>query len=249
MVFIYCLGYQPKVPRPFHKNYPLQYHSNMPNLPFYVHGEVVRATACYKRVLQKDECKQLADNAYMQTIEWNASSQTPPFGVQHSLWTPRHSSERIFELKRKNDVLRLDIYNKNHEIQSKNGQISLYKRFMILIANNDIPRLKSLLRTMLDNCRSVDSIISKMTDAIDGVYRAQQYDQRDLDAGYIAWKIGGPQLLPILQQSHGFPSLSTVARRFDAPDFLPSDSVEVDTRLLAHIWPRPLVSRWLNRSC
>ena len=89
--------------------------------------------------------------------------------------------------------------------------LELHKRLMILIKDNNIPQLHHILTIAMKNHRSVNYIIGKIGDAIDGLYRCN-YSETDKDIAFLVLQYGGPALLHILHRSLHFPSHSTIYR-------------------------------------
>ena len=75
--------------------------------------------------------------------------------------------------------------------------LELHKRFMLLISNNNVPRLKELVSVALRNKRKVSYIIDNVVKAIKGLYNACSSDD-DKDIALLIYQFGGPSwvLLP-----------------------------------------------------
>jgi hypothetical protein len=65
----------------------------------------------------------------------------------------------------------------------------------------------------LGNGTSIQEIISKLKDALEGAYRPQGYDADDLDIATLVYQLGGCQLLFALNQKLSIPSLHTLCTR------------------------------------
>ena len=81
---------------------------------------------------------------------------------------------------------------------------------MVLLSQNDIPRLKELVSVALKHKRSVNYIVDKVLDAIDGIYHAQPSSD-DKDLAFIVLKLG-PSLLSVHCKANKLPSCSTAYR-------------------------------------
>lgn len=107
-----------------------------------------------------------------------------------------------------------------------NSRIQDYKRIMMLIASNDIPRLNQIISITLRHGSSATAIAAQIQRAIDGLYSPRGgFTQRDLDVAFLCQAIGGRRLLYSLSQSHGLPSETTVRRTQTVPRLLPSVGV------------------------
>ena len=99
----------------------------------------------------------------------------------------------------------LNLTRKNNRLTK---QVSLHKRLMEIIASNDIPRLSVLIKVCVNNGMGVQSIISRVNDAIQGKYRSN-YSEMEKSVATLVYRIGGPRLLHILHVSHGLLGVST----------------------------------------
>ena len=82
--------------------------------------------------------------------------------------------------------------------------LSFHQRFLINVANDDIPRLYSLVKIALGNKRSVEYILDKCTQAINGFFRAR-CNADNKDVALLVVKFGGLSLLDILNGAKCFP--------------------------------------------
>ena len=112
------------------------------------------------------------------------------------------------------------------EILSLQGKLNklgktlyMHQKFLLNISNNDIPRLNELVSVALQNKCSVSYIVSKVVDAIDGVYLARP-SQDDKDLAYLILQFGGPALLDICHRANAFPSSSTAYPHMPTPSKL-----------------------------
>ena len=106
---------------------------------------------------------------------------------------------------------RLEILSLQCKLNKLGKTLDMHQRFLLNISNNDIPRLKELVSVALRNKHSVSYIVSKVVDAIDGVYLARP-SQDDKDLTYLILQFGGPALLDICHRANAFPSSSTAYR-------------------------------------
>ena len=85
---------------------------------------------------------------------------------------------------------------KSKRLKKLNSVLKMYQRFMILISENNVLRLKELVGVALRNNHSISYIVDKVMLAINKVYRARPSEE-DRDLAFIVLKIGGPSLLSI----------------------------------------------------
>ena len=77
-----------------------------------------------------------------------------------------------------------EILNKDHKIINHQNKIDLYKRFQILIANNDIPRLQQLLTVCLNHGDGMNAILTKLVMAVNGSYKPKGWSEDK----YLKWE-------------------------------------------------------------
>ena len=106
---------------------------------------------------------------------------------------------------------RLKNFNANKQLNRLGKALSYHKRFMVLLSENNIPRLNQLVAVALRNRRSITYITEKVMQAIDGVYLARPSED-DKDLAYLILKLGGPSLLTICYKANKLPSVSTAHR-------------------------------------
>ncbi|CAN0270737.1 unnamed protein product [Scytosiphon promiscuus] len=86
--------------------------------------------------------------------------------------------------------------------------LSLTKRTMLLISKNDIPGCKRVLEAALSRGASPGVVLSKLEDALAGVYKARRWNETENDLALMVLRLGGPALLHVLHQTSGLPSLT-----------------------------------------
>ncbi|KAH9923817.1 uncharacterized protein B0H18DRAFT_934574 [Fomitopsis serialis] len=111
------------------------------------------------------------------------------------------------------------------KISRRDRRINDHQRLTMLLATNDVKRLRELLAVALRNGSSPRYLFSQLQRAISGVYKARgpggRFDKRDLEIAFLAKALGGPRLLYALNHSHGLPSPSTVNDTYPVPQLLP----------------------------
>ena len=78
---------------------------------------------------------------------------------------------------------------------------------MVLLSQNNVPRVKELVTVALKHQRSINYIVDKVVLAINKIYRARPSEE-DKDLAFIVLKLGGPALLDILGKANKLPSSS-----------------------------------------
>ena len=103
---------------------------------------------------------------------------------------------------------KLEIIKLRSRINKIGETVSMHQRFIMHIANSDIPRLKELVQVALRNNRGISYIVDKVVQAVKGVYLARPSD-KDKDLALLILEFGGPALLDICHKANALPSVST----------------------------------------
>ena len=84
-------------------------------------------------------------------------------------------------------------------------------RLLVLIKDNDVPRLKQLIDVAFRAKRSINYVVDMVVKATEGIYLAHP-DQDDKELAFLIWQIGGPALLDICAKAIGLSNKSTAYR-------------------------------------
>ena len=153
-------------------------------------------------------CHHLADDHNLTKIIERAQLAIEDLSHHNFLYlTFSQIKSKIEELTKEKSISRLHGYKVNSKLKKMDKTLSLYKRLVVQISENNIPRLKEQVQVALRNNLSISSIIDKCTEVIAGVYRARP-SQDDKDLAFLVLKFGGPSLLSILYQANVLPSVS-----------------------------------------
>lgn len=105
---------------------------------------------------------------------------------------------------------RLSNFNLQRENIMLRNRIDLYERFKLLIANNDIKRLRVVVGNCLTHGYGLKTIIQKMSLTINKNYCAKKWDDNELDLSVLVLRIGGPALLHAFNQLSMLPTSSVI---------------------------------------
>lgn len=204
-----CTGYKPNVPQPFALHYPFQLHALM-KLPFSVSGESLFSERCSLTVnLPGETCEACQMLPYMKAVEQIESrAHVADKHINLRFLTYSQLQERIEKLKTERSDLWLSSLNQARKLNRIAKSLEAHKRLVLCLSENDVPRLRQLLKVALQNGRSIHYVIDKIHEAIMGLYRARGYTEKDVDLGCLILRIGGPRLLHALRQVYGLPSVS-----------------------------------------
>lgn len=119
---------------------------------------------------------------------------------------------------------KLKSLNNNRKLVTLNKSLMLHQRFMILIRENSIPKLHELVKVAMNRKRGLEYTITKMVDAIDGVYNPHSSED-DKDLAFLILQYGGPGLL---DRALNFPSSSTSYRLLKASRCMIKSSVNTE---------------------
>ena len=91
-------------------------------------------------------------------------------------------------------------------------QLDDYRRFLMAVATNQVPRLKQLVAQGLKDGVSVGTLVETIQRAVDDTYRARQYDSDDMDIALMVYRLGGRKLVYAMNHYISVPSLATLRR-------------------------------------
>lgn len=153
---------------------------------------------------------------FRSTIRKNVSSVRR--SQNHSEHTPHiylsHAQIKSL-LDEKNEALnktKLELLNFSRQVTRQKEKLTMHKRFLVALGQENVPRLRQLISVCMKQRRSISFITRRLHDAAMGLYAAKGYNEDDIELAYLVLKIGGPRLLKVLQHE-GLPSVTTVRVR------------------------------------
>ena len=81
--------------------------------------------------------------------------------------------------------LKLQNLSKDFQIIAYRNKLTLYKRFNVLLANEDVDRVRQLMKVCLNNGCGIKSIIEKFSLAANDMYRPKGFSNDDVALGLI----------------------------------------------------------------
>jgi hypothetical protein len=69
------------------------------------------------------------------------------------------------------DKLRLDLLSARRKVARLYRTAGMIKRLLIVLSQNDVPRLRQLLKVCLRQGRSVSAIMDRLAQAVEGCYK------------------------------------------------------------------------------
>jgi len=200
-------------PSPFCENYPFQTASA--ELPWIVDSTgTFLSTNCeiYKTADQvcRKPCSDLQSNnalkKKLKTSKEIFTSTERSRGTPHSKMSYAQIGFLARSYREQRDEIRLNNLNMGKKVASMTALMDNHKRLLQAIAHNDVPRTSQLLRACLKHVDSVQSMISKFSDALDGLCRAKQFTSLDVDIGILILRIGWQRLCRTLHAALATPS-------------------------------------------
>lgn len=135
------------------------------------------------------------------------------------------------------DELRLRKLNIVKKLKGKEGALDGHKQMKFALADKNIPRLNSLLRTARRRKLGLFALIGLIKRAAKGVYHPKNYEEEDDLQALLLLRLGGARVTDIAHRIHGSPAASTVRRRTTVPILVPSPSSpktkEIETNIRA----------------
>lgn len=113
-------------------------------------------------------------------------------------------------LERKNrqiNSLRLSSLNLQRSLLVRARHLEGFKRLLFAVAKEDIPRLHSLVDTMLANGSGIFAILDKIDLACRQVYNPKSYTEIDYQRLFLFHKLGGVAVAELAHRTLGLPSI------------------------------------------
>ncbi|KAJ3548106.1 hypothetical protein NMY22_g1393 [Coprinellus aureogranulatus] len=133
--------------------------------------------------------------------------------------------ELTLALKEKNDQiqhLRFLALNQTRAILHKSESLSDYKRLVVAISREDIPRIARVVDIALKQKRSITAILETVMDAAKGVYKVKSFGDRDRQLATLLWRLGGDRVGHIVHRALGLPAVNTLRGGAARAPLLPS---------------------------
>ena len=214
-----CQGYDLEVER-FYENFPFQLLPTLPHI--IVCGSVFHHVSCANDSfhLQPDAqgninkcCLSLKSDEKLSAIAVRGKLPVAELHghINNVFLSHVQLNEKCTQLRKSKNLLQPDLLKKSKRVHKLNSVLGLHQRFMVLLSQNNVPRVKELISVALKCNRSINYIVDKVSAAIEGVYRARPSEE-DKDLAFVVLKIGGPSLLSILCRANKLPSCSTAYR-------------------------------------
>ncbi|EIW77098.1 hypothetical protein CONPUDRAFT_129281 [Coniophora puteana RWD-64-598 SS2] len=132
--------------------------------------------------------------------------------TNYHLLSHHQLTDVIRSMSHTNNTLKLNILNLTRRLGTTLTRLDAFNALVMALAEEDVPRLQQLIATAVRHGDSVRTIINRIEEAVTRVYSPRGYDQEDYDIGLLAYRLGGRQLLAVLNRRLSLPSLRTLQR-------------------------------------
>ncbi|KAF7968709.1 hypothetical protein HWV62_29672 [Athelia sp. TMB] len=125
-------------------------------------------------------------------------------------WDYLNITNLVDLLERKNrqiNSLKLDSLNLQRSLLVQARHLEGFKRLLFAVAKGDIPRLHSLVDTMLANGSGIFAILEKIDLACRQVYNPKSYTEIDYQRLFLFHKLGGVAVAELAHRTLGLPSI------------------------------------------
>ena len=137
--------------------------------------------------------------------------EIPSSTNNNAFLTHTQLSQKCTKIRKERNLLQIELIRKSKQLHRLNKALSLHRRFMVLLSQNNVLRVKELVSVALKHNRSINYIVDKVGLAIHKVYRARPSEE-DRDFAFVVLKLGGPALLSVLCKANKLPSTSLAYR-------------------------------------
>ena len=216
-VKVKCVGFTPKIDGDIYHHFPFQLLSELPIVFEY---NVLHHKDCFdnnyslfdSNISSNKCCSDLLYSRSMKLVVERANKQyNEVTTLNHKYMTYHQLQQKCEQLqiaKRDSELKEVNLSYKNSRLI---GTLNMHQRFLAIVSENNIPKLKQLINVALKKKRNLSYIINKITDAVDGIY-SPNLSKDDKDLAFLVLKMGGPCLLDILFRAGVLPSVSTAYR-------------------------------------
>ncbi|KAG6818758.1 hypothetical protein H0H93_002077, partial [Arthromyces matolae] len=245
----FCSGYHLALPdnQPPHASYPFLLHAQR-NLPWDIiitgNKLLLRSHRCSKTVFRsviQDSthitcrwCLALQDNNIIMGIAHRAQDGAH----ENTPWAYLSPSQMYAALERKTtqlNQLKLNGLNMGRKLGIRNRQIDAWKRTVIAIGSENIPRIRALIQIELRQGHSVYSILERIDKAAKRVYSPRGYEQTDYERAFLILKLGGSSAADIVHHAFGGPSVNTIKKYINSAPLRPSVGVPTKDEMMDNL--------------
>ncbi|EIM82196.1 uncharacterized protein STEHIDRAFT_160759 [Stereum hirsutum FP-91666 SS1] len=149
------------------------------------------------------------------------------------------SIAQLFDwLKRKTsqiDALHLDGLNRGRLIAVRVRHLDGWRRLVMSIINNEIPRIRVALAVQERNGAGVFGYLRAVDSAAKQAYKPKSYQEADFQRAYLIWKLGGVSAANIAHRTLGTPSIDSTRRNMTVNHIRASSGFPTVNELVANL--------------
>ncbi|KAK7012531.1 hypothetical protein R3P38DRAFT_3588444 [Favolaschia claudopus] len=131
-------------------------------------------------------------------------------GTNYKFLNYAQLEDLLTKRNKENNDLKLRSLNMSRQLATFARKMGDYERFVMAIAENDVPRVNALLSTALRNGASINTIVSQILESVQGLRSTKGFTDFELDLSTLVFRVGGNSLLYALNHALGLPSLRTI---------------------------------------
>ncbi|KIN93961.1 hypothetical protein M404DRAFT_169661, partial [Pisolithus tinctorius Marx 270] len=160
--------------------------------------------------------------------------------TRHSLLTLMQLLEVAKNLDDQANTLKLQGLNDARKIKRMLSSLEDHTSLVMALSDHDVPWLRQLLQTSLHNGTSIRTILRMIEDALERSYRPKNHGMDAIDLALLVYRLGGANLLFMLNQRLALPSLHTLRCHVLFTKVLPtigrilSTTVETNIKTVLH---------------
>jgi hypothetical protein len=133
------------------------------------------------------------------------------------------------------NALKLDWLNLERSLLVRARHLEAFKRFLFAVAKGDIPRLHSLVDTMLQDGASIFAILEKIGMASRQVYSPKNYADADYKQLFLFHKLGGQAVAELAHRTQGLPSIDATRRHIRTQPLHASPKMPTTSEMSANL--------------
>lgn len=199
---------------------------------------VLQSLSCTsKRSARGGPCDQCASLGKLTVLEniLERIAHGPHKNVSWKYYTVENMVDLLHTKTRQVTTLRLTQLNLQQSLLVRAKHLKAFKRFLFAVAKDDVPRLHSLVATMIKDGASIFTILSKISMASNQLYSPKGYVDAEYKQLFLFHKLGGRAVAELAHRTHGLPSIDATRRYMRAVPLLPSSKMPTKDEMLANL--------------
>lgn len=210
-----CSGYEWN--KLIYTNFPFQMFE-LYDLPFVVENGKLHGLNCsrnnYTYVENKEsnsinmECFNLKYNSALSKITDRAVNISKY--ANHDYMNFNQFVHKIELYKTRINDYHLKCLHQDFIIIAYRNKMSLYKRFISLLATKDVNRVRDLIKVCLNNGSGIQGMIRKFNEAANDLYKPKAFTENETDLALLVLRLGGPSLLHVFSKQNKLPTASYI---------------------------------------